>query len=100
MRVFPHSLIPPLFPTPPSDGLLSSRSRTAVDGKLQLDLPVYFAGCTRDHVCIAQPSEHIVRQFCSKGTVQLFETGHWVQLEAPEKLNRALLQWLEAAVGK
>ena len=71
-----------------------------MDGKLQLDLPVYFAGCTRDHVCIAQPSEHIVRQFCSKGTVQLFETGHWVQLEAPEKLNRALLQWLEAAVGK
>ncbi|TFK93585.1 alpha/beta-hydrolase [Polyporus arcularius HHB13444] len=79
---------------------LMGKDDIAVDGKFQLDAPVFFAGCTRDHVCIAAPSENIVRQFCPKGTVQHFDTGHWVHLEVPEKLNRALLQWLETAVGK
>ena len=75
-------------------------SFAAVDGKLALELPVYFAGCARDHVCIAAPSAEIVRQFCSKGTVETFDTGHWVQLEIPDKLNRALQTWLEKSVGK
>lgn len=68
--------------------------------QLGLDHPVYFAACARDHVCLAEPSALIVRQFCTKATVETFDTGHWVQLEQPEKLSRALLAWLEKAVGK
>ncbi|KAH9918177.1 alpha/beta-hydrolase [Epithele typhae] len=57
--------------------------------------PVFFAGCARDPVCLAEPSAAIVRALCDAPTVRVFDTGHWVQLEAPEKLNRALLEWAQ-----
>lgn len=90
----PHLQLPPW----PAN---SCSPRAAVKPEwMRLDHPVYFAACARDHVCLAEPSAHIVRQFCTKATVETFDTGHWVQLEQPEKLNRALLAWLEKAVGK
>ncbi len=69
-----------------------------MQSKLKLEHPVFFAGCARDHVCVAKPSEDILRQLCPNGTVQMFDTGHWVQLEAPDKVNRALLAWIVKVV--
>ncbi|EIW61342.1 alpha/beta-hydrolase [Trametes versicolor FP-101664 SS1] len=83
-----------------SSGLMSEDDKAVKPEWMRLDHPVYFAACARDHVCLAEPSALIVRQFCTKATVETFDTGHWVQLEQPEKLNRALLAWLEKAVGK
>ncbi|TBU32927.1 alpha/beta-hydrolase [Dichomitus squalens] len=73
-----------------------------VKDKLKLEHPVFFAGCQGDAVCLAKPSEEILRQLCPNGTVQTFDTGHWVQLEAPEKINKALLAWMGTitSVGK
>lgn len=59
---------------------------------------MFFAGSARDHVCVAKPSEDILRQLCTNGTVQMFDTGHWVQLEAPDTVNHALLAWVDKAV--
>ncbi|PIL37011.1 hypothetical protein GSI_00703 [Ganoderma sinense ZZ0214-1] len=76
---------------------LIGKDDQAVQNKLKLEHPVFFAGCARDHVCVAKPSEDILRQLCPNGTVQMFDTGHWVQLEVPDKVNRALLAWIEKA---
>ncbi|KAI0368116.1 alpha/beta-hydrolase [Pilatotrama ljubarskyi] len=81
-------------------GLMSKDDEAVDKEKLALPHPVYFAACARDYVCLAEPSAKIVRDFCPKATVETFDTGHWVHLEAPEKLNKALLAWLEKAVGK
>ncbi|KAI0824771.1 alpha/beta-hydrolase [Trametes gibbosa] len=81
-------------------GLMSKDDEAVNKERLALAHPVYFAACARDHVCLAEPSAKIVRDFCPKATVDTYDTGHWVQLEAPEKLNKALLTWLEKAVGK
>ena len=56
---------------------------------------MFFAGCERDPVCLAKPSEEILHQLCPNGTARIFDTGHWIQLEAPEKVNKALLMWIE-----
>ncbi len=69
-----------------------------MQSNLKLEHPVFFAGCARDHVCVAKPSEDILRQLCPNGTVKMFDTGHWVQLEAPGEVNRALLAWIVKVV--
>ena len=51
-------------------------------------------------MCIAGPSAQVVRDLCPRGVVHAFDTGHWVRLEIPDKLNRALQTWLEKSVGK
>ncbi|KAI0650286.1 alpha/beta-hydrolase [Trametes meyenii] len=81
-------------------GLMSKDDEAVNKEKLVLSHPVFYAACARDHVCLPEPSTKIVRDFCPKAIVETFDTGHWVQLEAPEKLNKALLAWLEKAVGK
>ncbi|KAH9894458.1 alpha/beta-hydrolase [Cubamyces lactineus] len=81
-------------------GLMSKDDEAVNKEKLALAHPVYFAACTRDYVCLAEPSARIVQNFCPRATVEMFDTGHWVQLEAPDKLNKSLLAWLEKAVGK
>ncbi|KAI0772090.1 alpha/beta-hydrolase [Trametes elegans] len=80
-------------------GLMSKDDEAVNKDKLALAHPVYFAACAHDCVCLAEPSAKIVRDFCAKATVDTYDTGHWVQLEAADKLNKALLSWLEKAVG-
>ncbi|KAL7282296.1 hypothetical protein ACG7TL_003766 [Trametes sanguinea] len=81
-------------------GLISKDDEAVNKDKLVLAHPVYFAACKRDYVCLAEPSAKIVRDFCPKATVEMYDTGHFVQLEAADKLNRSLLAWLEKSVGK
>ncbi|KAI9001416.1 alpha/beta-hydrolase [Trametes punicea] len=81
-------------------GLMSKDDEAVDKEKLALPHPVYFAACKHDHICLAEPSAKIVRDFCPEATVEMFDTGHWVQLEAPDKLNKSLLSWLEKAVAK
>ena len=57
--------------------------------------PVFFAGCKHDYVCLAAPAIATLGQTCPNATVSEFETDHWVQLAAPEKLNEELLKWVE-----
>ncbi|KAJ3485012.1 hypothetical protein NLI96_g5268 [Meripilus lineatus] len=57
--------------------------------------PVFFAGCKQDYVCLAAPAIATLGQTCPNATVAEFETDHWVQLAAPEKLNGELLKWVE-----
>ncbi|CDO71355.1 hypothetical protein BN946_scf184908.g113 [Trametes cinnabarina] len=83
-----------------TSGLISKDDEAVNKEKLVLSRPVYFAACKRDYVCLAEPSAKIVRDFCPKATVDMYDTGHWVQLEAADKLNKSLLAWLEKTVGK
>ena len=70
----------------------------AIKDKASIPHPMIFMGCTKDAVCIAEPSEGIMREVCPHGKSQMFEAGHWLQLEQPEKLNRALLEWIRDSV--
>ena len=73
---------------------------TGLDEKATLPHPVFLAGCERDAVCWAAPAAAITQNSCPDAKILMFDTSHWVQLEAPEKLNRELLDWLQGVFAK
>lgn len=58
------------------------------------DKPVFFGATMLDRICV--PSLHIptIQSVASDLTLVEFETGHWVSLEQPDKLNTELERWL------
>lgn len=64
----------------------------------KITLPALFVHATNDIVCdtvqgaLAEP----MREDCSNLTEQMIEAGHWILLEKPVEVNRAISAWLEA----
>ncbi|KAF6766530.1 Alpha/Beta hydrolase protein [Ephemerocybe angulata] len=61
--------------------------------------PVFFGGTAKDPICVPMIGAATVKQLCPQATIQVFETGHWVQLEAHEEVNEALNKWLEKVLA-
>lgn len=57
--------------------------------------PVWVGLALKDYVCLPAAQKFATDQFCSNVTYAEFDTDHWVQLAAPDKLNNELLKWFK-----
>ncbi|KAF7365963.1 hypothetical protein MVEN_00471800 [Mycena venus] len=58
--------------------------------------PVFFAATLDDHVCRPEIGLFSLKPGCPNLTIKEYHTDHWVQLAAPEQLNKDLLEWIES----
>ena len=61
--------------------------------------PVLYFACTKDYVCVPALSMGM-KEHCKNLTVKELDAGHWGQLEASDKFNADLLEWINGVVGK
>jgi soluble epoxide hydrolase / lipid-phosphate phosphatase len=57
--------------------------------------PVFFGAALRDAVCLAQIGKQTTFEHCKNATVKEFDTGHFVQFEAKDEVNKELKAWIE-----
>ncbi|KAJ7599255.1 Alpha/Beta hydrolase protein [Mycena floridula] len=58
--------------------------------------PVFFAACLQDYIAIPKVQSLSITALCPNSTVKEYDTDHWVQLAAPEEVNRDLLAWMKS----
>ncbi|KAJ7183540.1 alpha/beta-hydrolase [Mycena filopes] len=57
--------------------------------------PVFFAATHEDYICVPKVALVSMKDVCPNFTVRDYQTDHWVQLAAPDKLNKDLLELAE-----
>ncbi|KAJ7288891.1 Alpha/Beta hydrolase protein [Mycena rebaudengoi] len=57
--------------------------------------PVFFGGGHEDYVCVPKAMLFTMKDVCPNLTVREYQTGHWIQLSAPDQLNKDLLEWVQ-----
>ncbi|KAK0462974.1 Alpha/Beta hydrolase protein [Desarmillaria tabescens] len=82
-------------------GPLCSHAPEANPPKIEkVSKPVFFGGASKDYVCLAHMSLAGTTASCEDTTSHVYDTGHWVQLEAKDEVNRDLLAWIQAVEVK
>ncbi|KAF5344588.1 hypothetical protein D9758_013901 [Tetrapyrgos nigripes] len=76
-------------------GLQAEDDATIPEDKYVTDKPVFFGVTVEDDI-MAPMQKATVEKFAKNGTIKEFKTGHWVQMQAPEELNKELLNWIES----
>ncbi|KAJ7121598.1 Alpha/Beta hydrolase protein [Mycena epipterygia] len=59
--------------------------------------PVFFGAALEDRIAIAKFALMGMKDACPNLTVREYQTDHWVQLAAPDKLNKDLLEWIKSS---
>ncbi|KAJ7620474.1 Alpha/Beta hydrolase protein [Mycena polygramma] len=59
--------------------------------------PVFFGAAHKDYICVAKVALVGMKDLCPNLTVRDYQTDHWVQLAAPDKVNADLLEWITSA---
>ncbi|KAH9929177.1 Alpha/Beta hydrolase protein [Fomitopsis serialis] len=62
--------------------------------------PVLYGACQKDFVCTPGLFVPTMQKVCTNLTIKEYDTGHWVQLEATEKVNADLLEWIDGFTEK
>ncbi|KAJ7906906.1 alpha/beta-hydrolase [Mycena leptocephala] len=57
--------------------------------------PVFFAATLNDYICRPEWGLLTLKPGCPNLTIKEYHTDHWVQLAAPEQLNKDVLEWIE-----
>ena len=68
-------------------------------GNLTIAQPVLYIACQRDYACAPALSKATIGEYCKNVTIKDFDTGHWVQLEAPDAFNATLLEWMNGSTA-
>lgn len=79
---------------------LISTSKDVPKENVPIGKPVFFGSALNDPVCLPATFKKNHNEFCANLTVRDYEAGHWVMLEAHEKVNRDLLAWIEGTASK
>ncbi|KAF4599894.1 hypothetical protein EYR40_006998 [Pleurotus pulmonarius] len=61
--------------------------------------PVFFGATKRDAICLPKLQTPATTQACSNVTVREFDSGHWVQLERKDEVNKELGSWFETVLA-
>ena len=70
------------------------------ESQYKVTKPFFYGATLRDYVCLTSMGKHTVATFCPNATVVDFDTDHWVQLAAPEKLNEEIFKFVEGVRQK
>ncbi|KAI0768832.1 Alpha/Beta hydrolase protein [Trametes elegans] len=57
--------------------------------------PALFIAATRDSACTAEHGKLSMKQYVPEAKIVELNTGHWVQMEATDRVNAVLDAWLE-----
>ena len=68
------------------------------EDRYDIHQPVFFAGCTRDYVCLSGPGLAGTSKHAKDITYKEFDADHWVLLSHADEVNKELLAWIEAKV--
>ena len=60
--------------------------------------PVFFAAALRDYICLPGVGKEVARKFCANVRIVDFDTDHWINLAARDKVNEELLEWIKTDV--
>jgi len=67
---------------------------------LKITKPAFYGCALRDYVCIPTINKAIMEKFAAdRLTIVDFDTGHWVHMESPAKVNDELEKWVESIVS-
>ncbi|CCL99356.1 uncharacterized protein FIBRA_01374 [Fibroporia radiculosa] len=58
--------------------------------------PVFYGGGKSDYATLPAIAYESLKKYCPNITIKEFDTGHWIQLQAPDEVNRELLVWIMA----
>ncbi|KAH9916902.1 Alpha/Beta hydrolase protein [Fomitopsis serialis] len=81
-------------------GLAAEDDKGIPQERLPLPLPVLYIGGKQDCVNPSALALRTSTQLCSDLTVKELDTGHWLQLEAPDEVNETLKEWVETVEKK
>ncbi|KAJ7151884.1 Alpha/Beta hydrolase protein [Mycena crocata] len=56
---------------------------------------VFYGAALEDYVSVPEVALFGMQDVCPNLTVREYQTGHWVQLAAPDKVSSDLLEWIE-----
>ena len=65
-------------------------------GDLQFERPTLLVTCSRDPIAVPDMMEKTTKQYAKNLQVKQLETGHWVQLEQPAKVNEIIQEFVES----
>ncbi|KAJ7023605.1 Alpha/Beta hydrolase protein [Mycena alexandri] len=77
-------------------GVVAQDDKLAPKENYIIKQPVFFAAAHEDHICVPKAVLFTMKDSCPNLTVRDYQTDHWVQLAAPEKVNTDLLAWIES----
>lgn len=65
-----------------------------------LKKPTFFARARFDHVAIEAWTASSMQKYVPAKllTQKSYDTGHWLQLQAPDQLNMDLEEWIKTAI--
>jgi soluble epoxide hydrolase/lipid-phosphate phosphatase len=71
--------------------------------QLKIKKPAFFGAALKDFVCRADIGKELMKTYVEDPeknlTIVEFDTGHWIQLEQPDKLNKELENWIKQIIG-
>ncbi|KAK0462988.1 alpha/beta-hydrolase [Desarmillaria tabescens] len=67
---------------------------------LKVTKPVFFGGALRDFVALYNVSEAVTKENCEDVTIHVYDTGHWVQMQAKDEVNQDMLTWIQDVEAK
>jgi len=65
-------------------------------GDSQFERPTLLVTCSKDPIAVADMQEKTTKQHARNLRIKQLETGHWVQLEQPSKVNEFLQEFIES----
>ncbi|KAJ6626483.1 Alpha/Beta hydrolase protein [Mycena sp. CBHHK59/15] len=77
-------------------GVVAQDDKLAPKENYIIKQPVFFGAAHEDYICIAKAVLITMKDSCPNLTVRDYQTDHWVQLAAPEKVNTDFLKWIES----
>ena len=61
--------------------------------------PVFFGATSKDAICIPMLQIPATQEACPDLVVHEFDSGHWVQLERKDEVNKELGSWFETVLA-
>lgn len=63
-------------------------------GDMQFERPTLLVTCHKDPIVVADMQEKTTKQYANNLRVKHLETGHWVNLEQPSKVNEIIQEFV------
>jgi len=77
-------------------GLSTADDTQIPTDRYKITVPSFYGGGANDFVCRAEQQKQALVVHSTNATIRVFDTPHWVQLVAPERVNEELGEWLTA----
>ncbi|KAL1690843.1 Alpha/Beta hydrolase protein [Schizophyllum commune] len=79
-----------------SRGLQDSDGLDISPDTVKVQKPFLYIGGSKDYVCLPElHADDNLKKACEDLRVEVFDAGHWLQLELPDQVNETIEKWVE-----